>query len=126
MDPDHIEGKAGIFAEWEDRLTFFDNLVLCRFYRDLYQWDELGRMAKAVTGLDLSTEDMHSIARRATDDIRRFNLQEGLTPDDDRLPMRFHTEALPETGKVITEEQMDQMLREYYEARGWDEQGRPK
>jgi len=126
IDSDQIEGKAKMFVEWEDRLTFFDTLVLCRFYRDLYQWEQLGRMVKAVTGLDLSADDMRSIAKRATDDIRRFNLQEGLTPADDKLPRRFYTEALPETGKVITEDQMNLMLKEYYQVRGWDLEGRPK
>ncbi len=28
------EGKAVMFAEWDDRLNVFDTLVLCRFYRD--------------------------------------------------------------------------------------------
>jgi aldehyde:ferredoxin oxidoreductase len=126
VEPDQIEGKAKVFVEWEDRLTFFDTLVLCRFYRDLYQWEQLGRMVKAVTGLDLSTDEMRAIARQATDDIRRFNLQEGLTLADDKLPRRFYTETLPETGKIITEEQMDQMLKEYYQSRGWDQEGRPK
>jgi aldehyde:ferredoxin oxidoreductase len=44
---------------------------------------------------------------------------------DDQLPSRFHKEALPETGKVITEEQMQVMLTEYYRARGWNEKGEP-
>jgi aldehyde:ferredoxin oxidoreductase len=125
VEPEQIEGKAQIFVEWEDRLTFFDTLVLCRFYRDLYQWEQLGRMVKAVTGLNLSDDDMRAIARHATDQIRRFNLQEGLTPADDKLPKRFYTEVLPETGKIITEQQMDLMLKEYYQVRGWDEEGRP-
>jgi aldehyde:ferredoxin oxidoreductase len=39
--------------------------------------------------------------------------------------VRFHTEPLPETGKVLTEEQMEIMLQEYYRERGWDENGTP-
>jgi aldehyde:ferredoxin oxidoreductase len=126
VDPDQIQGKAAIFTEWEDRLTFFDTLILCRFYRDLYQWEELGRMVQAITGLELSPDDMRAMARAVTDDIRRFNLREGLTPDDDSLPPRFHTEPLPETGKVIRREDLETMVREYYQVRGWDQQGRPK
>jgi aldehyde:ferredoxin oxidoreductase len=68
---------------------------------------------------------MRRIAANVTDNARRFNLREGLTPADDRLPKRFHTEALPESGKVVTEEQMEQMLAEYYQVRGWDSEGRP-
>ncbi len=125
IDPDQIEGKAEMLAEWEDRLTVFDTLVLCRFYRDLYQWEDLAVMIKGVTGLDLDRESMRFIAGGITDNTRRFNIQEGLTWEDDWLPKRFTTEALPETGKIIKEEQMKQLLKDYYRARHWDERGCP-
>jgi len=125
VDPEVIEGKAAVFAEWEDRLTLFDTFVLCRFYRDLYQWDQLAKILQAATGLDLDTRKMRQIAANVADDARRFNLREGLTPADDCLPPRFHREALPESGKVITEEEMALMLKEYYRARGWNENGEP-
>ncbi len=125
VDPEEIPGKAKIFIEWEDRLTFFDTLILCRFYRDLYQWEELSTMVKAVTGLDPGADGLRAIARSVTDDTRRFNLREGLTPEDDRLPRRFYQEALPEDGKIISREQMETMLSEYYAERGWDAEGRP-
>ena len=58
IDPEQIEGKAEMFVEWEDRLTIFDSLILCRFYRDLYQWEELATMIKGTTGLELDTDAM--------------------------------------------------------------------
>jgi aldehyde:ferredoxin oxidoreductase len=125
IDPEQIEGKAAVFVQWEDRLTFFDSLIICRFYRDLYQWEQLGQILKAVTGLELTNQEMIAIAGRVSDDTRRFNVREGLTPADDRLPKRFTAELLPETGKGISEQQMAVMLREYYQARGWDQEGRP-
>jgi len=125
IDPDQIEGKAEMFTEWEDRLTIFDSLILCRFYRDLYQWEELAAMIKGTTGVELEKESMRSIAAAITNNTRRFNLREGLTPEEDKLPKRFHSEALPETGKVITEQQMQELLTDYYRVRGWDEKGRP-
>jgi aldehyde:ferredoxin oxidoreductase len=125
IDPDTLEGKAEMFVEWEDRLTVFDALILCRFYRDLYQWDSLSTMIRALTGMELRTGDMKSIAGRIADQTRRFNLREGMTAADDRLPKRFHSEPLPETGKIITEEQISRLLQDYYRVRGWDEQGRP-
>jgi len=125
IDPDRIDGKAKMFTEWEDRLTIFDSLILCRFYRDLYQWDELSTMIQATTGMTLNIQGMRNIAAVTLDNIRRFNLREGLTPEDDRIPGRFFREALPETGKIITENQMKQLLTEYYRERGWDEKGEP-
>jgi len=125
IDPDQIEGKAAMFAEWEDRITLFDAMVLCRFFRDLYPWEQLGTIIKASTGLDLNRDAMRSIAAAIADNTRRFNLREGLEPEDDYLPKRFHLEALPETGKVITEEDMRRLLGDYYQARGWNERGIP-
>lgn len=125
IDPDQIEGKSEMFAEWEDRLTFFDALILCRFYRDMYQWDELATMVQGTTGLELDADDMRAIARRITDNTRLFNLREGLTPEDDKLPKRFSKEVLPEAGKVISEEDMQVLLQNYYKVRGWDDQGVP-
>ena len=51
--------------------------------------------------------------------IRANQIQE-----DDHLPERFYRESLPESGKIITKEQMAKMLEEYYRARGWDKEGR--
>jgi aldehyde:ferredoxin oxidoreductase len=125
IDADQIEGKAEMFAEWEDRLTLFDTLILCRFYRDLYQWDELAMIIKRTTGLDLDKQAMRSISASIMDDTRRFNLREGLTPADDHLPQRFYSEALPDGQKIITKVQMEQLLCDYYSARGWDDTGKP-
>jgi aldehyde:ferredoxin oxidoreductase len=124
IDPDQIKGKAELFIEWENRLTLFDTLILCRFYRDLYQWEELATIVAATTGLKLSSDDMRLIAASVTDNTRRFNIREGLKVEDDRLPGRFHTEAL-ESGKVITQNNMEILLREYYRNRGWDKKGIP-
>jgi len=125
VDSETIEGKAAVFAEWEDRLTVFDTLILCRFYRDIYQWEQLATILKAVTGLELDRDSMRAIAASVKDDTRRFNIREGWTRLDDNLPPRFHQEALPEEGKGITEAQMATMLAEYYRARGWNEAGEP-
>jgi len=82
-------------------------------------------MIKGVTGLELDRDAMRAIAGSIADDTRRFSLREGLDPAEDRLPKRFSREALPETGKVISEEDMECLLADYYRARGWDDQGRP-
>jgi aldehyde:ferredoxin oxidoreductase len=125
VDPEQIAGKAAIFCEWEDRLTIFDTFVLCRFFRDLYQWDELATILEGVVGIRFTVAELREIAKNVTDDTRRFNLREGLQPEDDHLPKRLYREVLPETGKGIGEEQMAEMLREYYRERGWDEFGQP-
>ncbi len=122
--PATIEGKAEMLTDFEDRLTIFDTLILCRFYRDLYTWEELEKVIGMVTGLPASKEELRKKASAISTMTRRFNLREGLTPDQDRLPKRIHREALP-TGQSLTEEEMERMLKEYFQLRGWDAHGNP-
>ncbi len=126
FDPEQIEGKAAAFADWEDRHILMDTLIICRFYRDFYPWDVFRQAIRLLTGEDMSEEALRAVSRTVHDETRRFNLQEGLTPQDDRLPPRLLKEVLPETGKGLREDQMLQMLAEYYQARNWDAQGRPR
>lgn len=122
---DQIEGKAELFIDFEDRLTLFDTLILCRFYRDLYLWDELEEMVRATTGLDVNKTKLQAIAASVSNLVRRFNIREGLKPEDDRLPKKFY-EKMEKTGHVITEDQLNVMIRDYYRLRGWNEHGIPE
>jgi len=126
FDPEQIEGKAAAFADWEDRHILMDTMIFCRFYRDFYSWEVFQKVVRLLTGEEMSEAELRAVSRTVHDDTRRFNLREGLTPEDDRLPSRLLNEVLPETGKGISEEQMLQMLEEYYKARHWDAEGRPE
>lgn len=123
IPPETITDKAAFFLEYEDRCTLFDTMILCRFYRDFY-WDELGRVIALTTGLDLDQKELKRLAARVTDATRRFNIQEGLTPADDRLPDRLHKEPL-EKGQHISKEELETLVSDYYRLRGWDENGTP-
>jgi len=122
IDPDVIEGKAGLFVDFEDRLTLFDALILCRFYRDLYPWEQLKEIIHSVTGLDVDQKTLQEKAGAISDIVRRFNLREGMKPEDERLPKSLHRK-LEKTGDIITEQELDHMLKDYYSLRGWDESG---
>jgi aldehyde:ferredoxin oxidoreductase len=122
IDPDVIEGKAGLFLDFEDRLTLFDALILCRFYRDLYPWEQLKEIIHTVTGLDVDQKTLQEKAGAISDIVRRFNLREGMKPEDERLPKSLHRK-LEKTGDIITEQELDYMLKDYYSLRGWDESG---
>jgi aldehyde:ferredoxin oxidoreductase len=123
--PDQIEGKAKIFVDFEDRLNIFDTMIFCRFYRDLYPWDDLKAVVEATTGMELSEDDLRGIACNISNATRAFNIREGLTREDDTLPRRFFEEPI-EDGRIIKREDFDRLLADYYELRGWDEQGKPR
>ena len=118
------DGKAKLFLDFENRLTIFDVMILCRFYRDLYPWETLAEVVRAVTGLDFNRQKLEKMALEIADLVRRFNLREGMNPAEDRLPKHLHRK-LQDSGKVITEAELKKMLRDYYRLHGWDDRGRP-
>lgn len=124
IDPETIEGKAAMFVDFEDRLTLFDTLILCRFFRDLYPWEALCEIVQGLTGIEANTTRLRAISANISNMVRTFNIQEGLRREDDRLPTRLHKEAL-KSGHQISEAEIEKMVGDYYRLRGWDEQGKP-
>ncbi|MCX5798486.1 MAG: aldehyde ferredoxin oxidoreductase family protein [Proteobacteria bacterium] len=125
IPPDQIEGKAEVFIDFEDRLTLQDSLILCRFYRDLYLWDELAYIVEITTGMKTRKEDLQRIASHVQNATRVFNIREGLTRADDRLPSRFFDEGIGSKKSVITREELERLKDDYYRLRGWDTNGIP-
>ena len=124
IPPDQIENKAEMLIDYEDRLNIFDTLTLCRFYRDLYTWEELEKILELVTGSKSTKEELRSIASNIATMTRQYNIREGLEAKDDKLPARLHKEALPEGGS-LSEAEMQYMLQDYYKLRGWNDMGIP-
>jgi len=119
IDPDQIKGKAKLFVDYEDKMTLFDALILCRFYRDLITWKDLQEIVKSTCNLSLKKKELKTMASGIINLGRAFNQQEGLTKKEDKLPRRFFREVLQETEKTIRPEDLKFMLEEYYQLRGW-------
>jgi len=96
-----------------------NQVALCHFlaYDDAQSLD----IIKAVTGWDITPEEMATTARRGLTLARLFNLREGFTRADDRLPARF-SEDLPKH-KGLTAEAQGAIVTEYYVKQGWDPEG---
>jgi len=123
---DQTEGKAKLFLEFEDRFNIHDSLILCRFYRDIYwDWNYLSTMVEVTTGLKLDEKDLRRISSTIQNETRRFNLREGLSPNQDTLPKRFIDEPLGKDRKTIRREDLQKMLQDYYSLRGWSSEGIP-
>lgn len=123
---DQIEGKAAMLVDFEDRLTLMDAMIGCRFYRDLYLWDEFSQIIQIITGRKLDKSELQRIAANIRDATRTFNLREGVTHKDDNLPDRFFTQGIGPDNKVISREDFARMKKDYYEIRGWNDRGIPK
>ena len=57
---------------------------------------------------------------------RLYNLREGFTKADDTLPKRLLEEPVAEGPSQGHTVRLEIMLEEYYQFRGWDEDGVPK
>jgi aldehyde:ferredoxin oxidoreductase len=117
-----IEGKAGVFCDWEDRLLIMDCLIYCRFYRDMVQWPYITAVVNAAIGTDYTEEDMHRIANRIITMTHEFNAARGIGRETERLPHWIsETPMDDEGGLVLPESELEYMLADYYRIRGWGE-----
>jgi aldehyde:ferredoxin oxidoreductase len=85
-------------------------------------------MINFVTGWSLTLEDVERIGERIYNLERAFNVREGVTRQDDKLPYRVMEVSVPSgphQGMRCSREELDRMLDEYYSLRGWTERGIP-
>jgi len=124
-------GAAHVAAavDTEDRAAVMDSMILCKFLRGVFEepFPEWAQLLRTVTGWDLDADELRATARRIVRAKRAFNLREGATAADDRLPARMLTTPL-ELGSgrtaTLTAARLQTMIAGYYAARGLDADGR--
>ncbi|MDF1538579.1 MAG: aldehyde ferredoxin oxidoreductase family protein, partial [Candidatus Thorarchaeota archaeon] len=124
IDRDKTEGKAGLVKLYQDLSAAMDSMAVCRFTNFAWGPDDYAELLSASSGLEMSGKGILELGERIYNLERLFNNREGLTSADDQLPPRFST-PLPEGNSRNRVAQIDVMLPEYYNLRGWDEEGRP-
>jgi aldehyde:ferredoxin oxidoreductase len=130
VNPFTTKRKAELVIEMMNENSVMHSLIVCDFPGKFIplstaDWAEY---LNVVTGLDFTEADLIERAEGAETLIRRINLREGLTVQDDVVPKRILRETLPTgpaEGKVIGEENFLKMRSEYYSLRGWDDEGVP-
>ena len=100
-----------------------DTLIFCRFYRDLVPWPFITAVVNAALGTDYSSDDLHVVANRIITESHRFNELRGFTAGTkEKLPSWLTQRAIDdENHQTLDQSEMDFMLRDYYELRGWGE-----
>ncbi|HOA65054.1 MAG TPA: aldehyde ferredoxin oxidoreductase family protein [Coprothermobacter proteolyticus] len=113
----------------EDFMTVYDVLGLCKFSRSLFWLEEdVVDAIEAVTGIRFTIEQLMAIGERIYNLQRLFNIREGFTRKDDYLPYRVTHEPISNgvtKGSYVSEEELQDMLDQYYMARGWSKEGVP-
>ncbi|MFW9792944.1 MAG: aldehyde ferredoxin oxidoreductase family protein [Candidatus Thorarchaeota archaeon] len=124
VDRDRPDGKADLVMLYQDLSAAMDCMVVCRFTNFAWPVDVYAEMISAGTGIELTGRDLLKLGERIYNLERLFNIREGLTAKDDTLPPRFF-KPLPEGNSRNRVVHLDEMLKEYYQIRGWDKAGKP-
>ena len=108
------------------RTSVRNTVGLCQFLQ--YNDAKALELLNAATGWDMTPEELHETFERGLTLARLFNLREGMTADDDRLPDRLHEPIRmgPLNNHILSRSEIRDYVAGYYEERGWDrEHGRP-
>ena len=122
-DPLESAGKAGLVKAFQDATAAVDSAGLCVFTTFAWTMDDIAPQVDAACEGDWSTERMMEVGERIWNLEKDFNQKAGITGADDTLPARLLKEASnsgPAQGKVS---ELDQMLPEYYQLRGYSADG---
>jgi aldehyde:ferredoxin oxidoreductase len=124
-DPLTTEGKADLVKAFQDATAVFDSAGICVFTSFAWTLADVQPQLDAACEGGWSMEKLTAMGERIWNMERLFNNAAGFTAKDDDLPPRLKTEPAktgPAKGKV---NQVDKMRPEYYQARGWDQNGVP-
>lgn len=113
INPKIKTGKSGLVIYFQNSHAVADSAIFCRFLSLAVTDDYLSRLVSAYMGIDLSTVSYQKIGERIYVLERLFNIKNGFSAKDDLLPERAAFEGY------------DEMLNEYYTARGYDKDGMP-
>jgi aldehyde:ferredoxin oxidoreductase len=117
--------KIHQFACTQHIFSFFNSLGVCNFAAAPYSGFKLPLLVEAVeaiTGWNTSLYELMEVGERMTTMARVFNIREGFSAKDDRLPERLFEKLVPGTPqeKGIIREDFTKAIKLYYEAMGWD------
>jgi aldehyde:ferredoxin oxidoreductase len=125
-------GRGKFVKDLEDIYSLLDSFIVCKnakgtFYKEL---SDLAKLYALVTGVEVTPEELGTAAERINTLARLINLREGLSRKDDSLPWKVMNEPIPDDGPakgaLVTQDELDLMLDDYYNVRGWTLEGVPK
>jgi aldehyde:ferredoxin oxidoreductase len=124
-------GRGKMVRDMEDTYALIDSLIICKFSRGTYynELDDMAKLYNLVTGIDMSAEELKRSGERINTIGRLINIREGFSRKDDTLPWKVMHMPIPDEGPVkgafVSQEELDLLLDDYYESRGWNVDGVP-
>ncbi|MGB9659722.1 MAG: aldehyde ferredoxin oxidoreductase family protein, partial [Nitrososphaerales archaeon] len=119
------EGKAKMVKDMQDFMAVIDSLIICKFALTCgYTLNHLLRLVEATIGYKMTVDEFMRTGERIFNIKRLFNNRLGISRKDDTLPERIDKPL--SVGTKHHRPDLGLMLDEYYQLRGWDEEGKPK
>lgn len=115
--------KGIMVKECEDYMVVVESVGLCKYGTQIppeFYYPAVSKALKIHNGIELSEEQLKEIGERIVNINRLFNAMRGITRKDDSLPKRLTEQAAPTGPPKGQTVELDDMLEEYYEERGWD------
>jgi len=115
----------------EDIYTIIDSLIICKFSRRVYYdgFKDLATYYTLATGIEMTPEELRKAGERINVIARLFNIREGFTRKDDHLFYKAMHVPIPDEGvakgSYVSQEELDFLLDDYYEVRGYTKEGIP-
>ena len=119
-----VQGKGRIVAIMQDWHEVIESLGICKFLA--VSPGHLASIYSLATGRKFTVKELHKRGTAIFNLKRIFNLACGITGKEDALPERLLKEPLKEGGAAGQVVELEPMLKEYYEYRGWTAEGLPK
>jgi aldehyde:ferredoxin oxidoreductase len=125
------KGRGKMVKGMEDSYSLIDSFILCKFSRGTYykEAEDMAKLYSLVTGVEMTPEQLKLAGERINNVGRLFNIREGLGRKDDTLPYKVMHLPIPDEGPskgaYVTQAELDLLLDDYYEARGWTKEGVP-
>ncbi len=118
-DPLEWKGKGELLVIFQHVHTMTDCLDVCKFSTFAESLDAYAAQLSAMTGLTFTADDLLRVGERVYNLERYYNNLVGFCEGSDYLPERFLKEASTGPGSEGHICELDQMLEEYYQVRGW-------
>ena len=119
--------KVNFARKTQHFCSLLDSLNLCQFACgpswQLYGPEEIMKILQAVTGWDVTIDELLTVGERRLNMMRAFNAREGINRNQDILPEKFFQEGLrdgPSNGWKIDRAEWEAARDEYYRQSGWD------
>lgn len=123
LDPQELKGKPEWVKTFQDLTAVIDSIGMCLFTSFALGLDDYREIVNSGTGYDFTSDELLKVGERIYNLERKFNLEAGITPDEDTLPPRFTEEPLPDGPQKGEVSRFEEILPEYYEVRGWTDGG---